>query len=752
MDLFKIFGRIGIDGYDTAKDVLKDVSGEGEKTSSKLGSFFSAIGKGAVAVGKTIASGIAVGSVAIAKIGKDAIGAYADYEQLVGGVETLFKESSDTILEYANNAYKTAGLSANEYMETVTSFSASLLQSLNGDTAKASEYANQAIIDMADNANKMGTSIDAIQNAYQGFAKQNYTMLDNLKLGYGGTKEEMERLLRDAEKISGIKYDISSFADITEAIHVIQTEMGITGTTAKEASTTIQGSISSMKSAWTNLMTGLSDPDQDLGALIENFVNAGVTALGNIVPRITELMPRIASAVQTIVEKLTPMLPKILNEMLPTLIQGAIALIDGLVEALPSIIQAIVNTLPMFIDGIFQIFEGIISTLPSVIDALISALPALIPQLVNGLVNAILVLMKYVPDMIQPIIDNLPAIINAIVIALIDNLPALIDGVIQLAFGLVNATDQIIKTLLPMIPDIVVALVNALIDNIPKILEGIGRVTEEIGKAFWNFIEEVWKLAEIAWEWLVKNIFEPIGNWILDKVINPVVNFFKGMWQSISGFFRNLWNDISSIFSGVANWFKTKLIDPLVGFFKGLGKDIGAVWDGIWNGIKKVVNLIIGGINGMIKGVTTGINFVISGLNKLQFDVPEWVPVIGGKKFGFDIKEITPPQIPLLEKGGVLEKGQVGLLEGKGAEAVVPLENNRKWISAVANDMTKITAKDDSNEKILSAIEELTEAVKNIDPSPELLLDGDKLVGGIIDRINERLGQMTTIKRRGAPA
>ena len=193
--------------------------------------------------------GVAVaGAGAFVAVGTAAIKSYADFEQLKGGVETLFKDSADVLMGYADRAYQTAGLSANDYMETVTSFSASLLQSLGGDTEKAANYADQAIIDMSDNANKMGTSMEMIQNAYQGFAKQNYTMLDNLKLGYGGTKEEMQRLLDDAEKISGIKYDISSFADVTQAIHVIQTELGITGTTALEASSTIQGSASAMKS------------------------------------------------------------------------------------------------------------------------------------------------------------------------------------------------------------------------------------------------------------------------------------------------------------------------------------------------------------------------------------------------------------------------------------------------------------------------------------------------------------------------
>ena len=226
-----------------------------------------------------------VGS-AFIKIGKQALDSYADYEQLVGGVETLFKDNASTVENYANNAYKTAGLSANEYMETVTAFSASLLQSLNGDTAKSAEVADMAITDMADNANKMGTSMDMIQNAYQGFAKQNYTMLDNLKLGYGGTKSEMERLLADAQKISGVKYDISNLNDVYQAIHVIQGELGITGTTAKEASTTIQGSVSAMKSAWSNMLTGIADDNADFDGLVNNLVESIGTAAENIMPRV----------------------------------------------------------------------------------------------------------------------------------------------------------------------------------------------------------------------------------------------------------------------------------------------------------------------------------------------------------------------------------------------------------------------------------------------------------------------------------
>lgn len=237
--LEKVDGRLDdtAESADDMGDEIKDAGDKADKSKerfSKLGSVLKGVG---VAMGAVVTAAAATA----VKLGKEVVNAYADYEQLVGGVDTLFKGSSQKLQSYASNAYKTAGLSANDYMETVTGFSASLIQSLGGDTDKSVKYADMAITDMADNANKMGTDMSLIQNAYQGFAKQNYTMLDNLKLGYGGTKEEMQRLLSDAEKISGVKYDISSYADVVDAIHVMQESMDIAGTTAKEAEGTISG-------------------------------------------------------------------------------------------------------------------------------------------------------------------------------------------------------------------------------------------------------------------------------------------------------------------------------------------------------------------------------------------------------------------------------------------------------------------------------------------------------------------------------
>ena len=255
----------------------------------------------------------AVGAVttAIVGIGTASIKSYADLEQNIGGVETLFKTSADKVIKNAENAYKTAGMSANEYMSIVTGFSASLLQSLGGDTEKAADVANMALIDMSDNANKMGTSMASIQYAYQGFAKQNYTMLDNLKLGYGGTKEEMQRLLSDAQKLTGVKYDITNLNDVFQAIHVIQGELGITGTTAKEAEETISGSIASMKSAWDNFLNGSGDFDK--------VVETAKIALENIATAVSEQLPRIAEEIVSVLPEEFITTIKIITPILITL-------------------------------------------------------------------------------------------------------------------------------------------------------------------------------------------------------------------------------------------------------------------------------------------------------------------------------------------------------------------------------------------------------------------------------------------------
>ena len=340
-----------------AHEKLKKIANTGfDKTVSGLKTIVSTLGKVAVSAGKVLAKGIAAGVAGVgALVGKSVMN-YADYEQLVGGVDTLFKDASGTVQKNAANAFKSAGLSANDYMSTVTSFSASLIQSLGGDTKKAAEYAHTAIVDMSDNANKMGTDMSSIQDAYQGFAKQNYTMLDNLKLGYGGTKEEMSRLLADASAISGIKYDVSSYSDIVQAIHVIQEEMGIAGTTSKEASETISGSFSSLKSAWSNTLTALVIGGDTFDTCVDNLVESAKTFGKNIMPAIQKALSGVGELITELAPIIEAELPGLIDTLLPPLIKAATSLIKGLIVALPDVISTLVDELPGILQ---QVWEGI---------------------------------------------------------------------------------------------------------------------------------------------------------------------------------------------------------------------------------------------------------------------------------------------------------------------------------------------------------------------------------------------------------
>ncbi len=361
MNLFELFCKIAVDDDDYKKG-LKDAGKTIQDFAKKADKALSKATKIASAMVGAASTGIIV-------LTKAAIAEYSNYEQLVGGVDTLFKESSQKVQEYAANAYKTAGMSANEYMDTVTSFSASLLQSLGGDTEVAAEKANTAITDMSDNANKMGTDMAAIQNAYQGFAKQNYTMLDNLKLGYGGTKEEMQRLIDDANALNAAQgkltnYSIDSYADIVDAIHDVQTEMGITGTTAAEASTTIQGSVSSAKAAWHNLMIGIADDNQDFDGLVDDFVSSVETAADNILPRVDQSLEGILKLVQVASEKIIPRVITTISEKAPDLIEAGadivLALGDGIIDNLDSIFAAVEKVATRIIPKISKAFSELV--------------------------------------------------------------------------------------------------------------------------------------------------------------------------------------------------------------------------------------------------------------------------------------------------------------------------------------------------------------------------------------------------------
>jgi len=577
---------------------------EGGKAAEESGSKFEGFGK----VLKTV--GVAV------RLGKEVIPAYADYEQLVGGVDTLFKDSSQEIQRYAANAYKTAGLSANEYMETVTGFSASLIQSLGGDTEKAAKYADMAITDMSDNANKMGTDMSSIQNAYQGFAKQNYTMLDNLKLGYGGTKQEMERLLADAEKISGVKYDISSYADVVEAIHVMQESMDIAGTTAKEAEATISGSVNALKSAVSNLIVGFGDADADMELLCNNMVDAFKTVVANITPVIEnivaalptaldalltavgELLPTLLEAVtelfSQVLETLLSLLPQLipaavsalmtivntLIENLPLLIEAAVQLVStlvtGIADALPTlipaavqaivtIVQGLVDSLPMLLDAALQLITGLaqglldalpvlIAALPEIINGIITFLLDSIPQIIETGIQLLTSLVTALPDIIMAIVEAIPKIIDGIITAVLNAIPQIIQAGIDLLISLIQALPQIITTIVQAIPQIISGIVNALIGNIDKIIMAGVQLFVALIENLPTIIVEIVK----AVPQIIAGIVKAFGS-LMYKIVEIGGNIVKGLWSGITQLASWLWDKvsgwISSIWDGICDFF-----------------------------------------------------------------------------------------------------------------------------------------------------------------------------------------------------
>ena len=691
MNLFELFVKIGVD--DQASGKLKDLGGKlgnGLKTAAKIGT-----------------AAVATAAAGITALTTAAVKNYAEYEQLIGGVETLFKESSDQVQEYANRAYQTAGLSANQYMETVTSFSASLLQSLDGDTRKAADYADRAIIDMADNANKMGTDIGMIQNAYQGFAKQNYTMLDNLKLGYGGTKTEMERLIKDANRVkkaNGQMADLSidSFADVTEAIHIMQEEMGISGTTSKEASSTISGSISSMKSAWTNLLTGLADGNADVGELVNNLVttivgdgseeNLGV--FGNIMPAVQTALTGASTLISELLPQIVQTIPTIITENLPILAEAAVSIIQSLVDGISGNQEMLFE--PVF--GVITFLaESFITMLPQIVQLgfdLVVSLASGISENMNELVATVFDLVQYIVD---AIIENAPelataafGIINEFGNALAQEIPGLSWVFENLETAIVAVTTAVVAYqgamaivgIIDSVKNAITAfktategqtiaqtLLNAVMNANPFVL--VATLVAALVAAIitlWNTNEGFREAVIKAWDG-IKNAFSSAWDFVVD------------LWGQAGDFFAKIWSGIKKAFGSVTDWFRNTFSKAWTAV-KNVFSTGGKIFTGIKEGIESVFKTVV---NAIIRGINTVISVPFNAINKMLRTLRD-VSILGVEPFGW-IKEFSVPQIPELWRGGVLERGQIGLLEGSGAEAVVPLENNKKWISKVAKDM-----------------------------------------------------------------
>lgn len=638
---------ISIDGdVDELKRKLKDVGVDVEKAfkpieaqGSKIDGLkakFSSLGQtalkafsgiNAISVGaiKAISAGIGAASAAVSGLSMAIYGATGDYEQLVGGVETLFGAGGQTLQEYAasvgksveaasgeydklmqsqemvlqnaDKAYKTAGLSANEYMSTVTSFSASLLQGLGGDTVKAAEIADMAIVDMADNANKMGTSMESIQNAYQGFAKQNYTMLDNLKLGYGGTRGEMERLLKDAEKFSGQKYDISNLADVYEAIHVIQESMKITGTTAKEASTTLQGSFGSMKAAASNLLVAIGT-GKGLDGAMKNLVASAKTFAGNLLPMVKTAMSGISSLATEIAPLISAVIPELMENVLPQLLSAGVsmltAIVSGISSALPALSQAGISILSQLITGIQSVISEIIPMAGTIVStlgqgflmyqgAVLKLGLDIVVGLVQGLVEALPVLIPAAVDMITGLADALveaipliaeaiPQIISAIVIALTnpEALAKLLSAAVKLLGALIEAIPTIIQGLAEELPKIVKAFTDYFGENKGEIVKAIedwfknldlAQIAKDVIDTAKKGFEDAWETVKTWGEGLAKIV----EGWLTSidllqtakDIIGDIKKGFEDAWDGVVTWFEGAWKKVTDLFK-MPDW-ATKL-------------------------------------------------------------------------------------------------------------------------------------------------------------------------------------------------
>ena len=519
---------------------------------------------------------------ALANLGKSALDSVGQLEQNVGGVETLFGDAADAVIASADRAYQTAGMSANDYMSTVTSFSASLLQSLGGNTEEAAKVADMAIIDMADNANKMGTSMDMIQNAYQGFAKQNYTMLDNLKLGYGGTKTEMERLLADAEKLTGVKYDINNLNDVYQAIHAVQEEMGITGTTAKEAASTLEGSMASAKAAWDNFMNGSGDADQ--------LADAFATAADNIVKNLAEIIPRFAETLPALGGAIIAQIPGLVAAIVPAVLSAGQSVLKQLQDAVldfdfagtaDKVVQMITgfiegDGLGSLLDTLVTIFTGIVNGISSMLPSLLPALIELISYVVTSLLDQLPAILDCALELIlglaqgilaalPVLIEALPEVISSIVGFLISAVPQIIDAGIELLMALVDALPVIIDALVDALPQIIRATVTALIAAAPQIakagikllgalIEAIPVIVVELAEALPDIVAAIIDvLAELPG--LIGEVFA--------EIVTDLVEWGQQMLSNASMAMSNMLSQVNSIIQELPGKIWTHLVNTV---------------------------------------------------------------------------------------------------------------------------------------------------------------------------------------------
>ena len=671
MELFKLLGTIAIDSAEALK-ALKDAQQEGEKTESKLGKAFSAIGKGAAVAGKAIATGLAVGATAMAGLTMKALSASGELEQNLGGAEAVFGDLGDSISKMSTtvitgydeatgkaitatrsleqeskDAYKNMGLSQSDYLATANKMGA-LFKGAGFETQEALDLSSQAMQRAADVASIMGIDTSAAMEAVAGAAKGNFTMMDNLGVAMNDTAIAAYAASKGINKSTS---EMTQQEKIGLAMEMfLEKTSYAAGNYAKE-NETLAGSLSTAKAAFTNFLAGSGDVD----SLVSSFSN-----LANVVVNsLTEIAPRLTQGLSDLVQQVVPLIPPLLNTLLPVLVEGATTLINGLVSALPGVITAILDVLPLLIDGIMQIADALVGALPGIMQALVAALPTLIPALIDGIISMALMIVEMLPQIIQPLIDSLPTIIISIVEALVNNLPALIEGVIQLTMGIVTALPQIIQSLVDAIPTIVSLLVEAILGNLPALITGLIQVTMGIVAALPQILGALISAIPAALKGIIdgiKNVFSPLASWFSDMwgklgnvpglssmktmieqvwgaikghistVINAIKNVITTYWDAIKNVISTAINAIKNVISTTWNAIKTiisnvmKLISSVLkGDWEGVRTAISnilnaikSVISSVWNGIKSVISSVLNGITSVVSSVWNGIVSVIS--------------------------------------------------------------------------------------------------------------------------------------------
>ena len=728
-------------------------------SASKMSSVMKGIGSSAIKVGKGLAVAGAAAATAVTALVSKSVGAFADYEQLTGGVETLFgaggrsveeyaqsvgKSVSDiqgkydslmsaqnAVLENANKAYMTAGMSANEYMDTVTGFSASLISSLGGDTNKAADYANSALVDMSDNANKMGTDMESIKNAYQGFAKQNYTMLDNLKLGYGGTQEEMKRLLSDAEKLTGQRYDISSFADITQAIHAIQTQMDITGTTAKEASTTISGSWGSLKAAFQNVLVGLTTGGDMFDQSLDALINTAVTFGQNIIPAIKGALSGVGYLIEGLAPVIGETIPPLINDLAPTLANSAVSLISSLVNGLTQnatqFSECLSNMIIVAVAGISTVVPQLLDAASKIVSNLMQGLTNSMPQIVNGAVTLIEGLVNGLVNNIPLLIMGAVQLVTSLANGLIENLPRIIDAGVNLITGIVSASYSMMPQIIQNGMQLVVNLAVGLVRAIPQLIAALPRITGAIVKGFKsvNWFDLGLQLIKSIWEG-IKSIGSEMWNGVKEKtselwggvknVVSEKLNNIKSAYDAHGG---GLKGATFAAIEGVKEYYRTgyDAINQLTGGKLGevvnkVSEKMEAVKGKFSEAFGNVKNTVMTIFENIKNGITEKISAAVNKVKEIFGSIADKVSDVWGKIKGIikapkivqkgtvSIAGVSTP-IPKLglewnAKGGIMTRptafgyanGKVQMGGEAGAEAILPLRtfwNNLSQYIAESN-------------------------------------------------------------------